>query len=140
MSDPTPDSVPSAKNGEKGRRSKKNRRDSARPPSYARHTQFTGRTEGLEDAIYDIGISNQADMFMQTTKKIANYAGRTLKESQDTRLAIENVEDVDVPRPVLKIAAKAKKDPEDKDSASEDEFNKLIYLKEIDTYVKSLDE
>ena len=88
MSDPIPDSVPSAKTGEKGRRSKKNRKDLTRP-SYAR--PFEGRTEGLEDAIYDIGISNQADMFMQSTKKIANYAGRTLKESQDTRLAIKTL-------------------------------------------------
>ena len=66
MSDPTPYSVPSSKNRKKGQRSKKKRRDPARL-SYAR--RFTDRREGLEDAIYNIGISNQVDMFVQTTKK-----------------------------------------------------------------------
>ena len=39
----------------------------------------TGRIESLEDVIFDIGISNQSELFMQTTKKLANYAGRKLR-------------------------------------------------------------
>ena len=143
MSEPTPDRVPLAKTREKDRRSKKNRKDLTRA-LYTRH--FVGRIEGLERDIYDIGTSNQADMVMQTTKKITNYAEHTLKEYQDTRLAIENVEDANVPRLLLKLAANTKKDLNDKSSTdidinkAETKFNELIYLNEIDTHVKSLDE
>ena len=41
--------------------------------------KFKGETEALQGYIYDVGINNQADHFTKTTKKIASFAGRTLK-------------------------------------------------------------
>ena len=40
-----------------------------------RAPKFTGGTESLKDHIYDLGYS-QADMYTETTKKIAEYCGR----------------------------------------------------------------
>ena len=31
-------------------------------------TKFKGKTEALEEHIYDVGVGNQADMFVRTTK------------------------------------------------------------------------
>ena len=47
------------------------------------NAKFTGLTKGLKKHIYDIGVSNQTQLFSNTTKEIAEYAGRILKESQD---------------------------------------------------------
>mmetsp|Transcript_42989 Transcript_42989/g.50291 ORF Transcript_42989/g.50291 Transcript_42989/m.50291 type:complete len:480 (-) Transcript_42989:318-1757(-) len=108
--------------------------------AHPRTEKFTGRTESLEDAIYDIGISNQSDLFMQTTKKLANYAGRKLRKLQDIKLRIETVRDIPIRRPSL--VPTEIKDAE-KPSTQETELlttNRLIFSREIDTYVKRVDE
>ena len=81
---------------DRGKR-KPSRQDRAGPPE---NEKFTGRTKSLEDAIYN-GIYNQSDLSMQTTKKLANYAGRKLRESQDIKLGIETVRDIPIQRPSL---------------------------------------
>ena len=53
--------------------------------------KFVGKSESLEKHIYDIGVTNQTQLFSNTMKEIAEYAGRTLKESQDIRLAIKKL-------------------------------------------------
>ena len=45
--------------------------------------KFEGKTEELKGFIYDIGVENQADLFMKTTKEIAEYAGRHCKQGLD---------------------------------------------------------
>ena len=58
--------------------------------------KFKGETEALSGHIYDVGTNNQADLFTETSKRLANYAGRTYKEPQDIRRAIENIEEIDI--------------------------------------------
>ena len=55
--------------------------------------KFKGATEDLHGHIFDVGVFNQSDLFVTTTKKLANYAGRTCKEPQDICLAIEELKD-----------------------------------------------
>ena len=45
--------------------------------------KFKGATEDLHRHIYDVGVFNQSDLFVTTTKMVANYAGQTCKEPQD---------------------------------------------------------
>ena len=53
--------------------------------------KFEGETKELFGYIYDINTSQQSELFTNTTKKIANYAGRNCKESKDISLAIEEL-------------------------------------------------
>ena len=56
--------------------------------------KFKGKTDKLEEHFYNIGVANQSQLFANTTKEVAEYAGQNLKESQDIRLSIEQVDDV----------------------------------------------
>ena len=56
-------------------------------------SKFKGKTEAIEDHIYDVGVGNQADIFVRTTKELAEYAGRYCKQSLDIRSAIESLKD-----------------------------------------------
>ena len=81
----------------------------------------------LENHIYDIGVTNQTQLFSNTTKETAEYAGWILKESQDIRLAIEKIKDI-----TFQISAKhAITSALDKDSTN------MIYKTEIDAYIKN---
>ena len=51
--------------------------------------KFKGRTSKLENYIYDVGVQNQANMFTNTTKEVANYAGRHCKDPRDIWNALE---------------------------------------------------
>ena len=39
-----------------------------------------GKTEDLNGFMYDVGRNSQAQLFTDTTREIAEYTGRTLKE------------------------------------------------------------
>ena len=56
--------------------------------------KFKGKTDDLEDHVFDVGVSNQSQLFADTIQEIAEYAGRSLKELQDIGLAIEKIKDV----------------------------------------------
>ena len=71
---------------------------------FVQPAKFKGKTEALHSYIYDVGTSNQADLFTKTTKKIASYAGRTCKEPQDIRRSIEDIDDVDIPMPTKRTS------------------------------------
>ena len=45
--------------------------------------KFKGETKALHGFIYDVGTMNQANLFTEKTKKVASFAGQTLKEPQD---------------------------------------------------------
>ena len=85
-----------------------------------------GKTEGLEKHIYDISVSNQTQLFSNITKEISEYAGRTLKESQDIRLAIEKIEDVTFDVPTKRTVT----------TALDTNTINIIYKTEIDAYIK----
>ena len=51
--------------------------------------KFKGKTKSLEGFIYDVGVENLEDLFIKTTKEIAEYSGRVCTESLDIRPAIE---------------------------------------------------
>ena len=102
--------------------------------------QFTGRTKSLEDVIFDISISNQSKLFMQTTKKLANYAGRKLCKSQDIKLRIENLPDVQILRPTFPKTVFTDPDYPTDEEKQTSKLNEPICGKEVDTYVKRVDE
>ena len=64
----------------RSRRGKGKRQRRGQPPT-KRAPKFTGKTEGLKAFLYDLGYS-QADMYTETTRKIAEYCGREYKTVQ----------------------------------------------------------
>ena len=58
------------------------------------HTKkFTGKTEALSGFIYDIGVNNQSNLYIVTTKEVAAFVRRPLKDSHDMKVAIETLKD-----------------------------------------------
>ena len=98
------------KSGDGGgnRYNKKKGRFRGQRPRYVT-PKFKGETEALSGQIYDVGRNNQAELFTETTKKLAGYAGRTYKEPQDIRRAIEDVAEINIPMPVERIVITDKK-------------------------------
>ena len=91
MAEKKPDRVVAIKKENNGS-SQRRRRDDRRPRRYQPSVaKFKGETEGLEGHIYDIGVSNQSELFNSTTKKIAGYAGRNSKEAQTMRIALQTL-------------------------------------------------
>ena len=70
---------------------KKGRRRSFKKPAF-RQPKFEGKCDELKGFIYDCSDSRQADMYVKTTKEIAEYVGCTYKFGSDARLAIENLQ------------------------------------------------
>ena len=73
--------------------------------------------------MYDVGTSTNSEIFTITTEKVAAYAGRTCKEAQGIRVAIEKVEDVIIPKSV-------------KDTVGDAGINERILNRDIEAYVK----
>lgn len=75
--------------------SKNNRRNNKRNDQKKGHNQygrFIGREKSLYGHIYDYNGERSPDMFIRTTKEIANYIGRTSKSySSDFALGIEEL-------------------------------------------------
>jgi hypothetical protein len=88
-----------------------------------RQPKFEGKCEELKGHIYDCSDTRQSDIFMKTTKEIAEYAGRTFKKGDNVRLAIKNLS---LPTLVL---------PADPDDDTNKTMNR-IWEKEVDEYVK----
>jgi hypothetical protein len=95
--DGKPDAPPRSNDGTSGRnRSRRGRRGASTTTSYntgttSRHIKFEGSCEGLKGHVYDVLDHRQADAFAKTTKELALYAGKTLKEGDDVRLAVLNL-------------------------------------------------
>ena len=84
---------------------------------------FSGLTEELKCHIYDVGTGSQADQFNTTNKALASYAGRKCANPQDIRIKIECQKDVSIPIPTTITDI-------------DEEVEKLLLGKDIDTYVK----
>jgi hypothetical protein len=61
---------------------------------------FRGRCDSLPStAIYDCSVHNQADLYAQTNKEIAIYAGSKLTCGNDTKLSLESMAKVKLVKP-----------------------------------------
>jgi hypothetical protein len=58
----------------------------------SRPAKFEGRCDDLKCHVYDFGEHKSADLFITTTKEIANHVGRTYKCGGDLAEAIINLE------------------------------------------------
>ena len=85
--------------------------------------KFVGKTKELKGHIYDVRTAKQSELFNNTTKKIANYAGRHCKEAKDISLAIENLEDA-----TFTILTKP--------NTGDDEVNKLLLAQDVQMHIK----
>ena len=75
---------------------RKGRRNFKKPAF--RQPKFEGKCDKLKGFIYNCSDSWQADIYMKTTKEIAEYVGRTYKFGSDyARLAIENLQAQAIP-------------------------------------------
>ena len=84
--------------------------------------KFEGGCDDLKGNIYDCSDSKQADLFIKTTKVIAEYVGRTYKYGGDVMHAIEKLEVPVFTQPVEPIA-----------TATKTELR--IWEKEVDEYM-----
>ena len=80
-----------------------------RKANNTQNTKLKGKTEELDGFVYDVGSMSQAQLFADTTREIAEYAGRTLKEAQDIRMAIEDLEEITLNRPTKTEQAMTRK-------------------------------
>ncbi len=90
-----------------------------------RQPKFEGKCEELKGHIYDCSDARQADVYVKTTKEIAEYVGHTYKYGSDARLAVENLELPTIPEP---------NDPATGASATK----RRIWEKKVDEYVKRI--
>ena len=78
---------------QEGNHDKSKRRNGARRYKIVQRavtaSEFKGKTNDLEGHIFDVGVANQSQLFATTIKEVAEYAGRTLKESQDICVAMK---------------------------------------------------
>eukprot|EP00957_Ditylum_brightwellii_P021529 1622830-Ditylum_brightwellii.AAC.1 len=99
-----PDPAPSS-NNKPYRRNANHRQRSQQNANNRRYTprvsKFEGRTAELKGHIYDAGYALQANLFVNTTRELAEYAGRTCNDSGDIRNAILEQKDVTFELPVL---------------------------------------
>jgi hypothetical protein len=51
-----------------------------------RQPKFEGKCEDLKGHIYDCSDARQSDIFVKTTKEIAEYVGRTFKKGSDRQV------------------------------------------------------
>ena len=104
-----PDAANSSDGGGRNR-PRRNRRGNPRPTAVLRHTaRFEGSCEGLKGHVYDVLDHNQADAFAKTTKELAGYVGRTLKEGDDVRLAVQNLALPAINKPTVPLAGSTDK-------------------------------
>ena len=104
---------------------KRGNRHFYRKANNTQNTKLKGKTEELDGFVYDVGSMSQAQIFVDTTREIAEYTGRTLKEAQDIRMAIEDLEEITLNRPT-------------KNRTGDDEENTAIFKIELDSYFKRL--
>jgi hypothetical protein len=115
--------APSTNEGKRFRRRGYRKPPSAPSRAIIKQPKFEGKCEELKGHIYDCSDARQSDIFVKTTKEIAEHVGRTFKKGSDARLAIENLA-----LPILTLPA----DPADDTSKT----LTRIWEKEVDEYVK----
>ena len=92
-------------------------------PSASYQPKFKGKTENLAGFIYDVGVGNQADLFMKTTIELAEYAERNCKDSLDIRSAIESLTEVSIAIPQERNTGNTK-------------IDEMLFSKDFDNFIK----
>ena len=97
--DAKPSAVPSTTNvikkeGGGGRRQQRYKRwdkhqHTPHQPSSSTLKVFEGKTEGLEDCVFDLGTANQAKIFNLNLLKLSPYAARECREPLDIKKAVK---------------------------------------------------
>ena len=85
--------------------------------------KFKGKTKDLKGCVYDVEVKNWAQLFVNTTKEIAEYAERKLKESQDIFNAIKKLTDISLDMPAK---------PTEYDATT----NNIVFKHLIDLHIK----
>eukprot|EP00957_Ditylum_brightwellii_P032822 2488230-Ditylum_brightwellii.AAC.1 len=103
-----------------------------RQPMFCRE-KFEGKTPELGGFVYNVGYALQADMYVQTTKEIAQYASQTCKQADNIKRAIKKLQETVIPKPMLATASDKIKDAEGKVDPA---IANIYLMKEIDMYLK----
>ena len=93
-------------------------------------TKFRGNCSDLEDHIFDCSDHKQADTYVNTHKRLSEYAGATYKHGGDIRSSIIVGHKIVIPLPVLVPP------PDATALTPAEEVQKMIFKGEIDAYIK----
>ena len=66
-----------------------------------RQPKFEGKCDELKGHVYDCSDARQSDLFIKTTKEVAEFVACTYKYGGDIRLAVENLEAPIIAEPSL---------------------------------------
>ena len=61
--------------------------------------KFEGKTKDLGGHVFNVGFTNQAQLFANVMEEIAEYVHRTMKEFQDIQNAIKNLTNASLTMP-----------------------------------------
>ena len=120
--------------GSQGRGS--SRRQGRTNKHHASPKKWKGTTEELNDlgVIFDCSDHQQADVYERNVKRLSEFLGATMKNGGDVAICIDEEVRVTPPRPIQPDA------PADPASLTPQEsFDRKVYEKRIENYVKRLD-
>ena len=95
--------------------------------SMSSKSKFRGNCAELEGNIYDCSNYRQADMFVTTTRRIAEHMGANYSRGGDIRRFIENGQVIAIPRPEAPVTPA---------NGTPDPVAQEIFKHEIQAYVK----
>ena len=98
-------------------------KDSYKPGRTTHSPKFKGKSHDLEGYIFDCSDNKQADIFVHTMKRFAEYVGTEYRNGGDIRSTIEQNVRFAIPLPLAP-------------SGTNDELQKMILTKKVDAYVK----
>ena len=101
--------------------SKEKSYDKAKPET----AKFTGKCEKLKGYIFDVGPGIKQDNFSDTLKNMCIHVGDTYKHGGDIRLAMENMQTIDITNDEPKPPANL-----------DDKVEFLKYSKRLDRYIE----
>ena len=94
-----------------------------KPPRTTNSPRFKGNSHDLEGYIFDCSDNKQADRFIHTLKRIAEYVGTEYCNGGDISSTIKQSVWFAIPKPLAP-------------SGTTDEVEKMILTKKVDAYVK----
>eukprot|EP00957_Ditylum_brightwellii_P162787 12396261-Ditylum_brightwellii.AAC.1 len=130
---------PGTKTSESGIRARISKKSCRWPMLY--REKFGGKTPELRSFVYDAGHVLQADMYVQTTKEIAQYAGQICKQADNIKRANEKLQGTVIPKLTLAMVSDKITDVDGKvDIAITNIYLKKqtdMYLKRKESYTKN---
>ena len=94
--------ITKSKSENDSRKSRRKGRFQGQRNRYNTPNKFKGKTDGLDGHIYNVNTTSQVELFTETTKKLASYAGRNCKEPQDICRTIKDIKEVTIPMPTIR--------------------------------------